>query len=118
MDSWVEKLKKAEKTCLIQDGNRNEKFITSSINYSINLYFTFSSFFSINYFNFILKKIKGKRKIHYTFEDRTEMAEEYSMQSSELLSKRIIQKLIFKFFCAAKAKHHLNFVTTKILIKF
>jgi hypothetical protein len=48
MDSWVEKLKKAEKTCLIQDGNRNEKFIISSINYSINLYIShFLLFFSL-----------------------------------------------------------------------
>lgn len=31
--------------------------------------------------------IAGRRKIHYTFPDKTEMAEEYSMQNGEILSK-------------------------------
>ena len=37
---------------------------------------------------------KGKRKIHYTFEDKTEMAEEYNMQSGELLSKNAFFSII------------------------
>jgi hypothetical protein len=47
---WIERLKSAEKTCLVQD---------------------------------------GRRKIHYTFgDDRTEMAEEYSIQTGELLVRK------------------------------
>ena len=49
IERWIEKLKRAEKTCLVQD---------------------------------------GKRKIHYTFEDKTEMAEEYSVQAGELLVRK------------------------------
>lgn len=29
----------------------------------------------------------GKRKVHYTFEDKTEMAEDYSVQTGELLGR-------------------------------
>jgi hypothetical protein len=46
IESWINKLKKAEKTCLVQD---------------------------------------GKKKIHYTFEDKTEMAEDYNASTGELL---------------------------------
>lgn len=37
-------------------------------------------------FKLIETKI-GKRKVHYTFEDKTEMAEDYNLQTNELLSK-------------------------------
>ncbi len=35
--------------------------------------------------NCYLTKYKGKRKIHYTFEDRTEMAEEYNISTGDIL---------------------------------
>ncbi|XP_025093452.1 protein DPCD-like [Pomacea canaliculata] len=47
--AWLEKLKSAQKTCLIQD---------------------------------------DKRKIHFTFPDGTEMAEEYDLQSKELFVRK------------------------------
>ncbi|RNA17723.1 hypothetical protein BpHYR1_042112 [Brachionus plicatilis] len=49
IENWIEKLKKAEKTCLLQD---------------------------------------GRRKIHYTFPDKTELAEEYNVQTGELLIRK------------------------------
>ncbi len=49
IESWIEKLKKAEKTCLVQD---------------------------------------GRKKIHYTFEDKTELAEEYNVQTGELVVRK------------------------------
>jgi len=33
--------------------------------------------------------IIGRRKIHYTFPDKTEMAEEYSLQSGDIISNII-----------------------------
>ena len=50
IEKWIQKLKKAEKTCLVQD---------------------------------------GKKKIHYTFDDKTEMVEEYNSQTGELIGKNI-----------------------------
>nr|XP_022338733.1 protein DPCD-like isoform X1 [Crassostrea virginica] len=47
--AWIEKLNKAQKTCMIQD---------------------------------------GRRKIHFTFPDGTEMAEEYDLKSSELIVRK------------------------------
>jgi len=55
MDNWMNKLKSAEKTCLVQD---------------------------------------GKRKVHYTFPDKSEMAEEYSVQTDELLVRKWRKKNI------------------------
>ncbi|CAF0744861.1 unnamed protein product [Brachionus calyciflorus] len=49
IEKWLEKLKKAEKTCLFQD---------------------------------------GRRKVHYTFPDKTELAEEYNIQTGELLIRK------------------------------
>ena len=48
IEKWIQKLQKAQKTCLVQD---------------------------------------GKRKVHFTFDDKTEMAEEYSLSTGELLGK-------------------------------
>lgn len=50
---WLDKLKKAEKTCLIQD---------------------------------------GKRRVHYTFCDGKEMAEEYDMKTNALIARKWRQK--------------------------
>ncbi|XP_062579092.1 protein DPCD-like [Saccostrea cucullata] len=47
--AWIEKLKTAQKTCMIQD---------------------------------------GRRKIHFVFPDGTEMAEEYDLKTSELVSRK------------------------------
>jgi hypothetical protein len=55
MENWMNKLKSAEKTCLVQD---------------------------------------GKRKVHYTFPDKSEMAEEYSVQTDELLVRKWRKKNI------------------------
>ncbi|ESO93099.1 hypothetical protein LOTGIDRAFT_119809 [Lottia gigantea] len=46
---WLEKLKKAQKTCIIQD---------------------------------------GRRKIHYSFSDGTELSEEYSVKNGELIVRK------------------------------
>ena len=40
-----------------------------------------------NQHSYHFELIKGKRKVHYTFEDKTEMAEDYNLQTNELLSR-------------------------------
>lgn len=49
IQKWMDKLKAAEKTCIISD---------------------------------------GRRKIHYTFTDKTELAEEYALQNGEIIVRK------------------------------
>ena len=49
IEKWIEKLSKAEKTCIVQD---------------------------------------NRRKVHYTFPDKTELAEEYSIQTGEIVVRK------------------------------
>ena len=77
LNKWLELLKAAEKTCIISDGKKNIKMHQNS-------------FLIIKGFSSI-----GRRKIHYTFPDKTEMAEEYALQSGEILSNLMPSMLKF-----------------------
>lgn len=60
--SWIDKLKSAKKAGLLQNGT---------------FYFHFIS---------IISGILDRKKVHYTFDDQTEMVEEYDAKSNVLLS--------------------------------
>jgi hypothetical protein len=69
--SWIDKLKSAKKAGLLQNG----------IVHFYYYYFYFSIFY------------QDRKKVHYTFDDQSEMVEEYDAKTNLLLS--IINKFIY-----------------------
>lgn len=71
--SWLIAIRDAEKTCLIQDGERVIILLTIVKNGNITI--PDNIFFFCNLF-------LGKRKVHYKFSDGKEMVEEYSLDTN------------------------------------
>lgn len=77
--SWIDKLKSAKKAGILQNGKVDLGLFASFSNWHSNQRYWWEMLFNLD-----------RKKVHYTFDDQTEMVEEYDAKTNVLLSKKTI----------------------------